>query len=88
MTPINQSDRSPAPGIVPGPVQVSDGAAPLTAATEKRDESKGRRNPVRMASAKVTSTLRGDKYMVGAYPPVSRDDPAASGDSGSSSQER
>jgi len=88
MTSINQSDRSPAPGIIPGPVHVSDYAAPLNAATEQRDEPKGRRNPVRMASAKVMSALRGDKYMVGAYSPVSRDDPAASGDSGSSAQER
>jgi len=88
MTPINQPDRSPAPGIIPGPVHVSDGAAAPAAATEKRDEPKGRRNPVRIASAKVMSALRGDKYMVGAYPTVSRDDPAASGDSGSSAQER
>ena len=88
MTPISQPDRSPAPGIIPGPVHVSDGAAALAAVTEKRDEPKGRRNPVRIVSAKVMSALRGDKYMVGAYPTVSSDVHAASGDSGSSAQER
>jgi hypothetical protein len=68
MTPTDQPDRSPAPGIIPGPVHVSDGAAAPAAATEKRDEPKGRRNPVRTALAKVMSALHGDKYMVDAYP--------------------
>ena len=88
MTATNQPDRSPAPGIIPGPLHVSDGAAPPPVVPEERDEPKARRNPVRVAGAKVMSALRGDKYMVGAYPTESRDDPAASGDSGSSARER
>lgn len=88
MTATNQPDRSPAPGIIPGPVHVTDGAAPPPAVPEKRNQPKGRRNPVRIAGAKVMSALRGDKYMVGAYPTASRDDPIASGNSGSSAPER
>ena len=88
MTATNRPDRSPAPGIIPGPVNVSDGAAPPSVVPEGRDDPKARGNPVRVAGAKVMSALRGDKYMVGAYPPESRDDPAASGDSGSSARER
>jgi hypothetical protein len=83
MTANNQSDRSPAPGIIPGPVHVSEGTAPPPVVTEKRAEPKGRRNPVRIAGAKVMSALRGDKHMVGAYPTASPDDPAAPGNSGS-----
>ncbi len=88
MTATNQSDRSPAPGVIPGAVHVRDGAARPAAVTETPNEPKGRRNPVRTAGAKVMSALRGDKYMVGAYPSVRPDDPAASGNSGSSAQER
>ena len=88
MTANNKSDRSPAPGIIPGPVQVTDGAAPPPVVREKRDEPKGRPNPVRIASAKVMSALRGDKHMVGAYPTLSADDPAAPGNSGSNAPER
>jgi len=80
MTPINQPDRSPAPGIIPGPVHVSDYAAPLNAATEQRDEPKGRRNPVRTALAKVMSALQGDKYMVDAYPAAGPESAARSDD--------
>ena len=63
MTATQPPQRSPAPGIIPGPVHVSHDAAPLSAATEKRDEPKGRRNAVGIATAKVMSALRGDKYM-------------------------
>ena len=80
MTATNQSDRSPAPGIIPEPAHVSSDVAPLTAATEKPDERKpGRRNPVRIAAAKVMSALRGDKYMVDAYPAAEREDAAVAG---------
>ena len=76
MTATNQSDRSPAPGILSEPVDVDDDVP--TAATEQRDEPQpGRRNPFRLAAAKVMSALRGDKYMVDAYPAAEREDAAA-----------
>ena len=83
MTATQQPQRSPAPGIIPGRVHVSHDAAPLSAATEKRDEPKGRRNAVGIATAKVMSALRGDKYMVHGSPTANRADPSASGDPGS-----
>jgi hypothetical protein len=66
-----------APGIIsePADVQADD---PPTAPTKQRDDLKpGRRNPVRLAAAKVMSALRGDKYMVDAYPAAGREDAAA-----------
>jgi hypothetical protein len=68
MTATNQSDRSPAPEILPEPVHVSDDAALPVTATEKDGPKSGRRHPVKFAVAKVMSALRGDKYMVDAYP--------------------
>jgi hypothetical protein len=87
MTPINQSDSSPAPGIIPGPIHVTGDAAPLTAVTAQRNEPHGRRNPVRTAGAKVMSALRGDKYMVDAYSTPTREDPAASANTDSRAHE-
>jgi hypothetical protein len=53
MIATNQSDRSPAPGIIPEPAHVTSDAIPLTAITEKRDRPKsGRRNPVRTTIAR------------------------------------
>jgi hypothetical protein len=70
MTATRQPDHTPAPGIIPQPVP--------PAATEQRDEpTLGPRNPVRLAAAKVMSALRGDKYMVDAYPADGRADSAA-----------
>ena len=83
MTATNQSDRAPAIAgarNIPGPVHVSDGVPPLTTATEGPDEPKGRRNPVRIVSAKVMSALRGDKYMVDAYPTAEHEQPKATDD--------
>jgi hypothetical protein len=58
---------SPVPGVIPEPIRVHDDTAPAN----KRDgvttdtASPRRRNPL----AKLLSHLRGDRYMVGAYPP-------------------
>ena len=89
MTATNQPDRSPAPGIIPEPVHLSRDATPLSAATEKPyDPKPGRRNPVRIAVAKVMSALGGEKYMIDAYPAAGRDGGAASDDAGTGAQER
>jgi hypothetical protein len=54
---------SPVPGIVPEPVRVHhDAEATPTTARHQR-------NPAAMVLARLLSVIRGDKYMVGAYPP-------------------
>jgi hypothetical protein len=73
----SQPDRSPAPGIIPDPVYVHDDPGALTAASRQRGGRKPeRRNPLRVAAAAVTSTLRGDKYLVDAYPAAGQADAA------------
>jgi hypothetical protein len=68
MTATNESDRSPAPGIIPAPVHPTSDRASPSAATEKPAARKpGRRNPVRIAFTRVMSALHGDEYMVDAY---------------------
>lgn len=63
-----------APGIISEPAEVQADDLP-TAPNKQRDDSKpGRRNPVRLAATKVMSALRGDKYMVDAYPAAGRED--------------
>jgi hypothetical protein len=58
---------SPVPGVIPEPIRVHDDSA----ARNRRDRvtidpaPPGRRNPL----TKLLSHLRGDRYMVGAYPP-------------------
>jgi hypothetical protein len=58
---------SPVPGVIPEPIRVYDDSA----ARNRRDgvtidtAPPRRRNPL----ARLLSRLRGDKYMVGAYPP-------------------
>ena len=65
--PTSEPTRSPIPGVVPDPVRVHHD----TAAAHERDGAAiepallRRRSPL----AKLLSHLRGDKYMVGAYPP-------------------
>jgi hypothetical protein len=81
MAATNQPDLSPAPGIIPEPAYVTSDAIPMTAVTEKRDRPKsGRRNPVMTAIATVASALRGDKYMVDAYPTAGHEHAAPSDD--------
>jgi hypothetical protein len=66
-------DRSPAPGIIPDPVQVHYDPGASTAATGRRGgPTRGRGNPLGVAAARVVSALRGDKYMVDAHPAVSQ----------------
>jgi hypothetical protein len=57
---------SPPAGIVPHPVRAVTEAASRRPAPAS---SPGGRQPVRFVLRKVMSALRGDKYMVGAYPP-------------------
>jgi hypothetical protein len=83
MTPTDQPDRSPAPGIIPEPVHLSDGAAPLTSATGEPVERKPRpRNPVSAGFTRVMSALHGDKYMVDAYPTAGHEDADSSDEAG------
>ncbi len=78
MTAANQADRSPAPGIIPDPVHVRDDPArPAPANRKTADAHARRRNPARVAADAVMSALRGDKYMVDAYPAAGQQDPAA-----------
>jgi hypothetical protein len=69
MTATRQSDRAPAPAIIPEPEHGHHSDAPAN----RRGRPHLRRNVVRAAVAKLTSALRGDKYMVGAYPAESED---------------
>jgi hypothetical protein len=84
MTANRQSDRSPAPGIIPEPAHLRTEVVSPSAAPRKPDTPKpGRRNPVKIAFDRVMGALHGDKYMVDAYPPTEREDAAASDDAGS-----
>jgi hypothetical protein len=83
MTATDQSARSPAPGIIPEPPQVNDNLSWPPAASRTPGERKpGPRNPVRIALTRVMSALRGDKYMVDAYPPAGNEDAAPSDEAG------
>ncbi len=69
------SNDSPAPGIMPAPVRARDQSAMLTRTGEREvaraielSSSPGQRNPVSRVLGKLMSVIRGDKYMVGAYP--------------------
>ena len=79
MTTTNQSEPSPAPGIIPAPADVNSDTAPRTPAIEKANNPKpGRPNLLRTAVAKLISALRGDKYMIDAYPPTRHEDATTS----------
>jgi hypothetical protein len=52
------------PGVIPRPVRLRDDAV-----ANGPTPSPLRRNPVSVLLARLLSALRGDKYMVGAYPP-------------------
>src|SRR4051812_8287630 len=67
---------SPVPGVIPEPWRVqhdpaagSEPPARLTTSGTTLPPS-GRRNPARVLLAKLLSAIRGDKYMVDAYPPA------------------
>lgn len=88
MTAANPRDRPPVPGLSERAHRGGDNAR-LTAPTEDQDVPKRRRgNPVRIVLGKVMSALRGDKYMVDAYPPTSRGHAAAPDNRGSRARER
>jgi hypothetical protein len=64
---------SPVPGVIPEPIRLRHDAV----AANERDgvtidpgPSPRRRNLVSGPLARLLSALRGDKYMVGAYPPA------------------
>ena len=76
--PMIESAGSPVPGVIPEPGRVHDDpgaggerppAASPTSGTAMPASSPGRRNPARSLLAKLLSAIRGDKYMVDAYPP-------------------
>jgi hypothetical protein len=68
----NESHTSPAPGIIPEPSLVHDESVGASGRGGRRapdlttDRSTARRNPL----ARLLAALRGDKYMVDAYPPA------------------
>ena len=66
--PAIEAPASPVPAIVSEPV-VGLTEAPSDQTTPPA--SPGPRHPVRFVLAKVLGALRGDRYMVGAYPPDS-----------------
>ena len=85
MTATNQPDQSPAPGLVPAPAYPSSNA--VAPAAKPQNPNPGRRNPLMVVAARVMSALRGDKYMVDAYPPAAPEHPVASDHAGSEAQE-
>jgi hypothetical protein len=88
MTATSQPDRSPAPGIIPDPVHVHDLLGTPTPANGKTARANAeRRNPARIGLAKVASAIRGDKYMVDAYPAAGREHAVAPDDAGSRGSE-
>ena len=62
-----QPTSSPVPGVIPGPIRVHDEVAAAGASGGVTIEAAAprRRGPL----ARLAGRLRGDKYMVGAYPP-------------------
>ena len=58
--PTSQPTGSPVPGVIPEPIRPAHDALATGPAPSLR-----RRNPASM----LLSALRGDKHMVGAYPP-------------------
>jgi hypothetical protein len=62
---------SPAPGIIPEPSLVHDEPAASTRRGGRRPVgTTNRLAPRRTPLARLLAALRGDKYMVDAYPPV------------------
>ena len=77
--PTIEPTGSPVPAVIPEPVRVHRdtvaaherlAATPTASGTTKPAPSPGRRNPASTAIARLLSALRGDKYMVDAYPPA------------------
>ena len=77
--PTIEPPGSPVPGVIPEPVRAHrdtvpaherPAATPTASGTTKPAASPGRRNLASIALARLLSALRGDKYMVDAYPPA------------------
>jgi hypothetical protein len=77
--PTIEPTGSPVPGVIPEPVRVHHDtvaaperltATPTASGTTKPASSPGRRNPASIVLARLLSAIRGDKYMVDAYPPA------------------
>jgi hypothetical protein len=66
-----ESDPSPTPGIIREPPLVHDGtAASGRGGSQQSDGSTTRASARRAPLARLLAALRGDKYMVDAYPPA------------------
>ena len=80
-----ESNDSPAPGIIPEPVHVHDQPAKPTRRTGQPPAGRatkllpapGQRNPVSIVLARVMRVIRGDRYMIDAYPPAWHSDAPA-----------
>lgn len=70
-----ESHDSPAPGIIPEPARVHEQPAAPAVRADRRAAGRankpatGKPTPLSVVLAKALSAIRGDKYMVGAYPP-------------------
>ena len=79
-----ESNDSPAPGIIPGPVHIHDQPAGRHAAPDAHRQAAqpnrwprpGQGNPVSIVLAKLMGVIRSDTYMVDAYPSASGSDSA------------
>jgi hypothetical protein len=73
--PRTEPAGSPVPGVIPEPWRVHHDPAggherpPATSGTTVPASSAVRRNPARSLLARLLSAIRGDRYMVDAYPP-------------------
>ena len=74
-------DDSPVPGVIPAAVHLDDDAlaapdraraAATTSEPTRPPQTPGRRSRASAPLAKLLSVIRGDKYMVDAYPPAWR----------------
>jgi hypothetical protein len=63
--PKSEPTGSRVPGVIDEPIRFRDDAVTIDPAA-----SPPRRNPASKLLSKLLSALRGDKYMVGAYPPA------------------
>ena len=88
MPTTTQPERSVASGIISEPADVHADDIPIATTKQRDDPKQRRRNPARIAAAKVMSALHGDKYMVDAYPAAGREDAAAPGDDEARAAER
>jgi hypothetical protein len=88
MTATSRPAQSPAPGISPERAPIPANAHTPTAAAFRAVPRPKRRSPVNAAVAKVMSALRGDKYMVDAYPAAGPEDGTTSDSAASVARKR